>query len=116
MPRSRYSSRYSSRSRKQTKHKTHQTGGRVVLPSEYFGKDSGMYGDFCGAPPFQTAYGMTSPSNKFAHMDAHGRIVGKPHQTYLAAGGVPPGTHATHLQTGGGHRARRRQQKKKLRK
>ena len=42
----------------------------------------------------------------FARMDANGRIVGKPHQTYVAAGNVQSGTHATCLQTGGGRLTR----------
>jgi hypothetical protein len=72
------------------------TGGRVVMPSEYFGKSSGRYlpEGSSGLKPENSAYGANIPTS-------HGVAIGKTAEGILSGPELGPSPNATSLQTGG---------------
>lgn len=96
--------RYSTKSRN-----TRMRGGGVVLPSEYFGKQSGAYVEQCGPVPFPTAYGEAVPRSFGTLNTSLGPQFAAPQ---LAPGGLTYGNMTSGIQTGGGVRRRRRVKRK----
>ena len=98
--------RYSTKSRSRN---SRMRGGGVVLPSEYFGKQSGAYVEQCGPVPFSTAYGEAVPRSFGTLNTSLGPHFAAPQ---LAPGGLTSGTMTSGIQTGGGVRRRRRGKRK----
>jgi hypothetical protein len=86
------------------------SGGRVVMPSEYFGKSSGRYfpEGSSALNPENSAYGANIPT-------AHGVSIGKTTNGILGGPELGPSPNATSLQTGGKATRKRRSSKKKRR-
>lgn len=85
------------------------TGGRVTMPSEYFGKSSNRYFPE-GHPalkPADSAYGANVPTS-------HGIAIGKTTDGILGGPELGPSPNATLTQTGG-KTSRKRSSKKKRR-
>ena len=84
-------------------------GGRTVLPSEYFGKDSGRY--TTNPPQLESgAYGMN-------HATSHGTLIGTDSNGLSIIGpDLSPAPYATTTQTGGKRKSKRKSSKRKMRK
>jgi hypothetical protein len=84
-------------------------GGRIVLPSEYFGKDSGRY--TTNPPQLESgAYGMN-------HATSHGTLIGTDSDGLSIIGpDLSPAPYATTTQTGGKRKSKRKSSKRKMRK
>lgn len=81
------------------------TGGRIVLPSEYFGKNSGRYSS-CQKSLEPSAYGPNFATS-------HGTLIGKDSCSQMSIIGpdLGPAPYATTTQTGGKRRSSKRKMK-----
>ena len=84
-------------------------GGRITMPSEYYGKDSGRYSS-CQKQLEPSAYGPNFGTS-------HGTLIGKDSCGMSIIGpDLGPAPYATTTQTGGKRRSKRKSSKRKSKK